>query len=120
MQTNLKTQQNFQKQTNDIMNIKKTIPMKLVVVLINFQLLAKLCPRLFRKQFSCVNVLYNSPNIDWRRGRDSNSWCNFSHTAFPGLHLKPLGHLCKWKTIKVYHTNTKKSTIFNICPTILY
>ena len=31
---------------------------------------------------------------NWRRERDSNPWCDFSHTAFPGLHLKPLGHLC--------------------------
>ena len=30
----------------------------------------------------------------WRRKRDSNPRCDFSHTAFPGLHLKPLGHLC--------------------------
>ena len=35
------------------------------------------------------------PIIFWRRERDSNPWCDFSHTAFPGLHLKPLGHLCK-------------------------
>ena len=35
-----------------------------------------------------LNNLWN-----WRRERDSNSWCNFLHTAFPGLHLKPLGHL---------------------------
>ena len=32
--------------------------------------------------------------FDWRRKRDSNPRCDFSHTAFPGLHLKPLGHLC--------------------------
>ncbi len=31
----------------------------------------------------------------WRRGRDSNPRCSFPHTRFPGVHLKPLGHLSK-------------------------
>ncbi len=30
----------------------------------------------------------------WRRGRDSNPRCgDYPHTAFPVLHLRPLGHL---------------------------
>lgn len=28
-----------------------------------------------------------------QRGGDSNPWWNCSHTTFPRLHLKPLGHL---------------------------
>ena len=31
--------------------------------------------------------------IAWRRERDSNSWYSFPYTRFPGVLLKPLGHL---------------------------
>ena len=35
----------------------------------------------------------------WRRGRDSNSRYLLQHTRFPGVHLKPLGHLSANKTL---------------------
>gem|GEM_PF-3831408 len=35
-----------------------------------------------------------SPNLLLRRGRDSNPrYCFTQHTRFPGVHLRPLGHL---------------------------
>ena len=30
---------------------------------------------------------------NWRRGGDSNPRCGLTHTRFPSVHLKPLGHL---------------------------
>ena len=33
--------------------------------------------------------------VQWRRGRDSNPRWTFAHTHFPGVLLRPLGHLSK-------------------------
>ena len=32
-------------------------------------------------------------SLIWRRGRDSNPRLSFPNTRFPGVHLRPLGHL---------------------------
>ena len=35
----------------------------------------------------------------WRRERDSNPRYPFGYTSFPGVHLKPLGHLSRYEKI---------------------
>ena len=41
-----------------------------------------------------ANCQYHSiPQPAWRRERDSNPRYALTHTRFPGVHLKPLGHL---------------------------
>ncbi len=42
---------------------------------------------------------------DWRRGRDSNPRYLLQHTRFPGVHLKPLGHLSPGGVIITFHAS---------------
>ncbi len=52
-----------------------------------------------------------SPNQLLRRGRDSNPrYCSTQHTRFPGVHLRPLGHLSFWTVFQRISVaqNTKK------------
>jgi hypothetical protein len=41
-------------------------------------------------------LLRRASYTNWRRGRDSNPRYVLPHTRFPGVHLKPLGHLSTW------------------------
>ena len=51
--------------------------------------------------------------LEKQRGRDSNPRWNCSHTTFPRLHLKPLGHLSALFIHRYYHKNTICARIFS-------
>ena len=70
-----------------------------------------------RKQKTPKNV--NSSVFYWRRERDLNPWYSCPYTRFPGVLLRPLGHLSScFQRVLVYHfcryKSRKKSINFQI------
>ena len=46
-----------------------------------------------------IPVAHSHNRKTWRRERDSNPRYPFGYTSFPGVHLKPLGHLSRYEKI---------------------